>query len=150
MRLFSPPYQFLAWAALLLLGTSFLVPTLPADVHFLNTYYVFELATFLRVSAYGTFLLWLLYLANRPFLSSPKMTRIHVTVTLVSLAVVLGTTLWVNNLRKSLSPAAQDLWRDYYRWQQVLNISVVILAGAQVLFLMHLLIGLKRAFRRNK
>jgi hypothetical protein len=149
MRIFSPPYQFFLWAALLLLGTSFVVPHRPANIQLHETFFVFDLSVLLRAMALGTFLLWLLYLVNKPFLYSAKMTRIHVMVTLVSVAAVIGTTLWINGMRKELSPADQDLWQAYYRWQQVGNICVVILAAAQVLFLMHLLIGVKRAFRRS-
>lgn len=144
MRLFTPFYQFLLWAALLLLGASFIQPGLPADIHIGDTYFVFNLATLLRAMAFGCFLLWLLYGVNKPFLYSAKMTRIHVLVTLVSLVAVAVTTLWVNSLRKELTPMRQDLWIAYYRWQQVENIAIVIVFAAQVLFLMHLGIGIKR------
>lgn len=149
MRPFSPPYQFLLWAAVLLLGTSVFPLRQAADIHLRDTYFVFDLATLLRAMGFGLFLLWLLYLVNRPYLYSAKMTRIHVIVTLVALAAVLATTLWVNSLRKELLPTRQDLWTAYYRWQQVQWIAVTIVAAAQAVFLMNLFMGLKRLFRKS-
>lgn len=149
MRLFSPPYQVLVWAALLLLGASFIKPGLSADIHFLDTYYVMTLATLLRSMALGCFVLWLLYLVNRPYFFSDKMIRIHVIVTLVTLAGVLVTTLWINDMQKKLLPTRQDLWTAYYRWEQVQRIAITLVAAAQVVFLMNLLMGVKRAFRKR-
>lgn len=144
MRLFQPIYQWLVLAAAALLIASFLTPDLSADIRFQDRFFVFDLATLLRALALGSFLLWLLYLVNRQYLHSPKLTRIHVMVTLVSIAAVIGMTLWINDLRKSLTPARQDLWQTYYRSEQVLNIAIVILAAAQAVFLMNLMLGLKR------
>jgi hypothetical protein len=149
MRLFSPPYQFFLWAAVLLLGASAFPLSQPASIHFQDTFFVFDLATLARVMGFGLFLLWLLYMVNKQFLYSPKMTRIHVVGTLVSVATVVGIALWINSLRKDLTPTRQDLWTAYYRWEQVLNIAIVLLAAAQVVFLMNLLMGVKRLFRRT-
>jgi hypothetical protein len=148
MRPFSPPYQFLLWAAIALFGASAFPLRQAADIHVHDTYFVFDLATLLRAMGFGLFLLWLFYLVNKPLLHSPKLTRIHVVVTLVGTAAVIATTLWVNSLRKSLTPGAQELWQAYYRWEGVLNIAIVILAAAQAVFLMNVLMGLKRAFRK--
>lgn len=149
MRPFSPIYQFLLWAAVLLLGASAFPLAQPASIHFQDTFFVFSLATLARVMGFGLLLLWLLYLVNKQFLRSAKMTRIHVMVTLVSVVAVIGFALWINGLRKDLLPTRQDLWTAYYRWQQVLNIAIVILAAAQVVFLMNLLMGVKKAFRKT-
>lgn len=149
MRLFTPPYQYFLWVALLLLALSFVLPHVAADIRFQDTYFVFNLAALLRASALGLFLLWLLYLVNKPFLYSSKLTRIHVLATLVSLVAVIGTTLQTNHLRKQLTPIAQELWQSYYRWGQILNIALVLLFAAQVVFLFHLALGMKRTFLRQ-
>lgn len=148
MRPFSPIYQLFLWVALLLLGASFLSPNLRADIHLHDTFFVFDLALLLRSMALGTFLLWLLYLVNRPYLHSAKMTRIHVVVTLVGLVALLGITLWISNMRDDLLPTRQDAWTVYYRARQVQMIALTLLAGAQVVFLMNLFMGLKRLFRK--
>lgn len=149
MRPFSPPYQFFLWAAVLLLGASFIRPGLRADIHLHDTFFVFNLGQLLRALAFGTFLLWLLYLVNKPYLHSAKMIRIHVVVTLVSLAALLGITLWISTMRDDLLPTRQDAWTVYYRARQVQMITLTLLAGAQVVFLMNLLMGVKRAFRKK-
>lgn len=149
MRPFSPPYQWFLWAALLLLGASFFRADLRADIHLHDTFFVFDLAHLLRTMAFGTFLLWLLYLVNKSYLHSAKMTRIHVVVTLASLVALLGITLWISNMRDELLPTRQDAWTTYYRSRQVQMIALTLLAAAQVVFLMNLLMGVKRAFRKR-
>lgn len=149
MLLISPPYRLFILAALALLVASFFTADQTVDVHLHDTYFVFDLPSLLWAMSFGLFLLWLLYEVNKRLLYSQQLTRVHVGLTLVGLAVALGVALWINKRLNNRSPLSLDDAYSFLWLERTLWFSILLLVAAQLIFVVNLVIGLMRAMKRH-
>jgi hypothetical protein len=149
MLLISPPYRLFILAALALLVASFFTANQTLSVRLHDTYYVFERPTLLWAMSFGLFLLWLLYEVNKRLLYSWQLSKIHVGLTLVSLAAALGMVVWINKRLQFRSPLSLEDAPTDRLLERILGYSILLLVAAQVVFVVNLMIGLVRAWKQR-
>jgi hypothetical protein len=149
MRLFTPLYRLFVWAAIILLTASFFTSRQTLDVHLHDTFYILDLSDLFRATAFSLFLLWLLYEVNRRLLYSRKFIGFHVVTTLLGLAFFFGTAWWNHKLLRDRTTMSLDDMPSTILWERLVSFSILLLLAAQVVFILNIVIGLIKGWKRS-
>jgi len=149
MPLITPLYRLFALAAMALLAASFFTSRQTLDLHLHDTFYILDLSYLLRVTAFSLFLLWLLYEVNRRLLYSRKFIGFHVAATLLGIAFFFGTAWWNHKLLRDRTPISLDDMPSTILWERLVSFSILLLLAAQVVFILNIVIGLTKGWKRS-
>lgn len=152
IRAWKKPYGILTLAALLVIIASFAVKG-ALDIHLHDTYLVIAHAHLFWAVALFLLLLAFFYRTLRQLLFSRWLTWIHIVLTLAGLALVILPFQYQGFSgmpRRYYDYSAWETHRSFQEQNQLVALVILCWFFAQVLFLLHILLGLLRLFSRRR
>ncbi len=152
LRSWRKPYGILLIAALLVSIVSF-VPDGAIDIHLHDTYFIIATAHVYRAVALLLLFFAFLYRILRYLLYLDLLSWLHILVTLLGCALVLLPMHYEGFAGQPRRYYDYSAWASFKQFEQLNRvISVVAISWilAQAVFLLHILLGLLRLFRRRR
>ncbi len=145
MDLKHKPFQLLFIAAILLLGMSLVAGRMTVDILLFDTYYVMSALTLYLGSSILLFLIGATSAFTNRFSYSPLMSRIHVFLTLISVAVIIGFIFYTQyvHLQIRTGPAISQI-HMLEKITRLASYAILVFVAAQVTLLVNCVLGLLR------
>lgn len=144
-KLKSRPYNLLLIATIILLCASLLVLNETLDIHLHDTYYIIPTAYAFWGIVLFLILLWVVYMVTNRWLFSKSLVWLHV---IISIAASLFIVIYLLNFRGMAGMPRRYVdfseWDMFRRYRTSIVVSVMVLAGGVVVYLVNLVVGLVR------
>ena len=136
-------YSWLLLIALALFFISFFIPSQTFDIHFHDTYFVFDAQYLIWFACILLLAAWLFYKVIHTYLFSKKLSYIHIWLTIISIVIILISLFIVQNSVIKVKPVDFSDWEKRSKLNvvnQVAAWSVLLLITTQVLIVLNLLL----------